>query len=182
MAARELGFGAVAAAAARREPKGVGRRLNRGRGSPWRVRQGDGRRGVAWPDSGSSPSRAQEEGDGPDKWGPPIGGREEGARAGPGRGNWAGGKEERKKGRAEILGRKQTFFIFFPNSLKQIQIKFKLKEFEFKLNHKHLKQCKVAWMHNNKTISFNFIKPTNHYLFLLNSLWRKINVGKFLKF
>jgi hypothetical protein len=48
MAARELGFWAVAAAAARRGPKGVGRRLNRGRGSPWRVRQGDGRRGMAW--------------------------------------------------------------------------------------------------------------------------------------
>ena len=52
-----------------------------------------------------------------------------GARAGPGRGNWASGKEERKKGRAEVLGRKRNFFS---NSLKQIQIKFKLKEFEFK--------------------------------------------------
>ena len=69
-------------------------------------------------------------------------GREKEGWAG-GRGNWASGKEERKKGRAEILGRKRNFF-FFPNSLKQIQIKFKLKEFEFKLNHKHLKQCKIA--------------------------------------
>ena len=96
MAARELGFGAVAAAAARRGPKGVGRRLNRGRWSPWRVRQGDGRRGVAWPDSGSSPSRAREEGDGPDRWGPPIGGREKkergGRRVGLGKKKkWAGG-------------------------------------------------------------------------------------------
>jgi hypothetical protein len=33
----------------------------------------------------------------------------------------------------------------------------------------------------NKTSSFNFIKTTNHYLFLLNSLWRKVNVGKILK-
>ena len=75
---------------------------------------------------------------------------------------WAAGK---KKGKRAGLswGRKRIFFL--PNSLKQIQIKFKLKEFEFKLNHKHLKQCKVAWMHNNKTTSFNFIKPTNHYLF-----------------
>ena len=46
-------------------------------GPPWRARQGDGRRGVAWPDSGSSPSRAREEGDGPDRWGLPVGGREE---------------------------------------------------------------------------------------------------------
>ena len=128
-----------------------------------------------------SPGRARERG-GSDERGPNGSGRgreTRGRQTGPGGGNWAGGIEERKKGRAEILGRKRNFSFFFQTQLNKIQIKFKLKEFEFKLNHKHLKQCKVAWMHNNKTTSFNFIKPTNHYLFLLNSLWRKQMLGKF---
>ena len=121
--------------------------------------------------------RAREVEGGPDRWGPP-GGERGGEKA-----DWAGrrkpgpaggeiGPAGKKKGKRDGLRSwaENGNFFFFSNSLKQIQIKFKLKEFEFKLNHKHLKQCKVAWMHNNKTTSFNFIKPTNHYLFLLNSL------------
>ena len=76
--------------------------------------------------------RAREEEEDPDRWGRPVGVRGEGeGRSGPretagpaelgrekegwagGRGNWASGKEERKKGRAEILGRKRKFLFFF---------------------------------------------------------------------
>ena len=88
------------------------------------------------------------------------------------------GERRKRKGEGGGLGLKGerdrrdsfVFLFFLKKGFKHIQFKFKLKEFEFKFNHKHLKQCKVAWMHNNKTTSFNFIKPTNHYLFLLNSL------------
>jgi len=58
-------------------------------------------------------------------------------KTGPGEEGWAAGKKTKKKGRAEILGRKRNFFVlFFSKPNKQFQFNFKLKEFEFKLNHK----------------------------------------------
>ena len=90
-------------------------------GPPWRARQGDGRRGVAWLDSGSSPSRAREEGDGLDRWGLPVGGREErGRELGRGEGigpaglGCAGRKGKKKMGWAENgLEGREKFLLFF---------------------------------------------------------------------
>ena len=61
-------------------------------GETWRARQGaDG--DVRRPESGSSPGRPRE-GDGPDRWGPPVGGRK-----GEGEKRWSGlGREEGRVG------------------------------------------------------------------------------------
>ena len=62
--------------------------------------------------------------DAPDGRGPHGSGRgreTRGRRTGPGGGNWAGGIEERKKGRAEILGRKRNFSFFFQTRLNKFK-------------------------------------------------------------
>jgi hypothetical protein len=69
--------------------------------------------------------------------------RGEGARAGPGRGNWAGGiglrgekrGKEKGLGRLRRFGPKEAFFSFFCKRFKQIQFEFKFEEFKFKLKH-----------------------------------------------
>ena len=75
-------------------------------GETWRARQGaDG--DVRRPDSGSSPGRPRE-GDGPDRWGPPVDGREVegrglGQKKGVGRLGMGCGKEkEKRKGRGSL--------------------------------------------------------------------------------
>ena len=149
--------------------------IGRGRGP---LACGPRREGACGARTRRSPARARE-GEGSDERDPPVGDTGGEGADGPARArDWAGGgrlgrgKEKGKRAGLRSWAENGIFFLFSkPN--KQIQFNFKLKEFEFKLNHKHLKQCKVAWMHNNKTISFNFIKPSNHYLFLLNSPWRK---------
>ena len=98
------------------------------------------------------------------------------ARERAGRGSWSGprfglrGRKEKEKGNGLDwrIGPKAGFFLF-PNSLKQIQIEFKLKEFEFEMNHKHFKQCKAAWMHNKQNIFVLFYK-NNQSLFIFTKI------------
>ena len=116
------------------------------------------------------------------------------ARERAGRGSWSGprfglrGRKEKEKGNGLDwrIGPKAGFF--FPNSLKQIQIEFKLKEFEFEKNHKHFKQCKAAWMHNKQNIFVLFYK-NNQSLFILTKFpvkkskyWKKFRIMKKLLF
>ena len=120
---------------------------------------------MARPDSGSSPSSAREE-ETPDRWGPPVGGREEGAPIWAGRGRRAGGRgslgrfglRERKVGRRRSLGRggkrkkerrrwagpkgiekeREVFFFshFFNKKFKQFNSNLNSREFKPELNNK----------------------------------------------
>ena len=104
---------------------------------------------MARPDSGSSPSRAREEGDGPDRWGLPVGGREErGRELGRGEGigpaglGCAGRKGKKGKGEIEALGwarkrepsrfrlKKEKVFHFLKTTQTH-SFEFKLGEFKF---------------------------------------------------
>ena len=108
-----------------------------------------GRRGGAQPDSARVPAGREEE-DGPDRQGPPVGGRGEGAPIWAERGKWAGGREEfgpwekKKKGRGRWAGpaglkskgrKKKSLCIFF-KLIQTIQFKLKFKEFKFEPNNK----------------------------------------------
>ena len=129
-------------------PRSWGGALNRGRAPGVDVRAKDGRRGA---DSGrgrtrESPSRARRGEDGPDRWGPPIGGREKGKSevAGLGQeelGRQLGcGKGKKKKGGKVGLGQKEgkgkekvfCFVLFFLNKgIQTHSFKFKFGEFKF---------------------------------------------------
>jgi hypothetical protein len=107
-----------------------------------------------------------------------VNGPGEGTGVGQGLGYGGGRKKKRETGWIGGLGRKQ---VFFPNSLKQIQIEFKLKEFEFEKNHKHFKQCKAAWMHNKQNIFVLFYK-NNQSLFIFTKFpVKKSKCWKILK-
>ena len=125
-------------------------------GDSWHARQGKPRRRVCRPDSARVRARL-EVGDGPDRWGPPVGGREEGGA------NWAGKRslgrvlaetgnrlqfglrgKERKKERREIGpaglkrdGEREKGFAFsFEIDSKLFDSNLNSGEFKLELNNK----------------------------------------------
>ena len=182
------------AAAARRGSRGGPRgrcgAINRGGRESWRARQGRRGRRVCRPDSARVRARL-EVGDGPDRWGPPVGGREEGGA------NWAGkmslgrvlagtrnglrfglrGKE-RKKERREIGpaglkrdGEREKCFAFsFEIDSNLFNSNLNSGEFKLELNNK---QWNNALRHEcNTKITTSINLENNQYLFslTLNSL------------
>ena len=116
-------------------------------GETWRARQGaDG--DVRRPDSGSSPGRPRE-GDGPDRWGPPVGGCERGGEAdwakyGMGRACGMGrerGREKKRKRKREWaglkdIGKEREVSIFLTKRFKQFNSNLNSREFKLELNNK----------------------------------------------